>query len=282
MGLVESMKRTVTMFSSQVGNQELALISQVLENAPHKVDEREHCSVWQWHTQALVAHTELQQIVPDADFIILESTPQIRLACFDMDSTLIKAEVIDELAAEFGIKDKVAAITNRAMRGEIDFRESFVSRLALLEGLSESALESVYARLPIMPGARKLITGLNKLGIETVIISGGFSFFAERLAADLGMSQVFSNTLDCVNGKLTGKVIEPVVDAEFKAAKLLELSHAMGVETTQVLAVGDGANDIPMLNSAGIGIAFHAKPKVQEMAPFSLSRPDLSSILDLL
>ncbi len=215
------------------------------------------------------------------DVLCLNSPPP-KLALFDMDSTLIQHEVIDELASEFGLGAQVSAITARAMRGELDFVESFTERLGLLAGLSESALESVYARLQLMPGADVLMANLRAGGVRTGIVSGGFSFFAERFQARLGMDFVLSNPLQCVDGQVTGRVIPPVIDGSVKESTLRSEAQAMGLELADTLAVGDGANDIPMLLAAGTGVAFHAKPAVAAGARHVMRYQDLSALSYLL
>ena len=205
-----------------------------------------------------------------------------RLVAFDMDSTLIEAEVIDELAAEAGVGEKVSAITERAMRGEIDFKESFRERVSLLAGLDERALQKVAERLKITEGAEHLISTLRTLGYKTAILSGGFTYFARHLQARLGIDYVYANELDIDNGRVTGRVAGAIVDGERKAELLRELAREQGVNLEQVIAVGDGANDLPMLSVAGLGIAFRAKPLVQQSAEQSISTLGLDAILYLL
>ncbi|MGB0713411.1 MAG: phosphoserine phosphatase SerB [Gammaproteobacteria bacterium] len=205
-----------------------------------------------------------------------------RLVCFDMDSTLIQVEVIDELAAAAGVKDQVAAITESAMRGEIDFKESFRRRMALLEGLDESVLEGIAERLPITEGAERLISTLRSLGYKVAILSGGFTYFAEYLQRRLGIDYVYANTLEFRDGKLTGKASGQIVDGARKAELLREIARREGIRLEQVVAVGDGANDLPMLSIAGLGIAFHAKPIVKEQARHSIANLGLDAILYLL
>lgn len=205
-----------------------------------------------------------------------------RLVAFDMDSTLIEAEVIDELAKVAGVGDQVSAITERAMRGELDFSESFRARVALLKGLPESALEEVAAGLRISEGAEHLIATLRRLGYRTAILSGGFTYFARHLQDRLGMDYVHANELDIVDGKVTGDIKGAIVDGARKAELLEQLAAQEGIDLQQVIAVGDGANDLPMLSIAGLGIAFRAKPLVQQSAEQSISTLGLDAILYLL
>lgn len=205
-----------------------------------------------------------------------------RLAVFDMDSTLIQAEVIDELAKAAGIGERVAAITERAMRGEIDFRASFTERMALLQGLSEEVLEDIGAGLRLTEGAERLFAELKRLGYKTAILSGGFTYFARQVQARLGIDYVYANELEIVDGKLTGRAVEPIVDAQRKADLLQELASREGLTLEQTIAVGDGANDLPMLALAGLGVAFRAKPLVRQSARQSVSVLGLDGVLYLL
>lgn len=205
-----------------------------------------------------------------------------RLVVFDMDSTLIEAEVIDELAKHAGVGEKVAEITERAMRGELDFQASFRERLGLLKGLPEGVLAEIADSLPITEGAAHLLQMLKKLGYRTAIVSGGFTYFAKVLQAKLGIDYVFANELAIRHGHVTGEVEGVIVDGERKAQLLRELARQENISLQQVIAVGDGANDLPMLGIAGLGIAFRAKPLVKEAAEQSISTLGLDAILYLL
>lgn len=205
-----------------------------------------------------------------------------QLVVFDMDSTLIDAEVIDELAIEAGVGDQVAAITEAAMQGELDFKQSFSQRLALLEGLSADVLQTVAQRLKLNEGAEHLIKTLRQLGYKTAIVSGGFTYFGNYLQSILGVDYVYANELDIENGLVTGKVVGDVIDGQRKADLLRELAQREGLVLEQVIAVGDGANDLPMLNIAGLGIAYQAKPLVKASAKQSISNLGLDGILYLL
>jgi phosphoserine phosphatase len=205
-----------------------------------------------------------------------------RLVCFDMDSTLIQTEVIDELAELAGVGEQVRAITESAMNGEIDFSESFKKRMALLEGLSEDVLHNVAVNLPITKGAHRLMKALKYYGYKTAILSGGFTYFGDYLQKELGIDYVYANRLEIKDGKLTGKYLGEIVDGNKKAEYLKAIAEKEGIHINQTIAVGDGANDLPMLNLAGLGIAFHAKPKVKENASTSISSLGLDGILYLL
>lgn len=205
-----------------------------------------------------------------------------RLVCFDMDSTLIQAEVIDKLAELAGVGPEVKAITESAMQGDIDFNESFIKRMKLLKGLKEDVLHDVAVNLPITKGAKRLIDTLKSYGFKTAILSGGFTYFGNYLKEELGMDYVYANELEIKDGVLTGGYIGEIVDGTKKAGYLKEIAKMEGIDISQTIAVGDGANDLPMLNLAGLGIAFHAKPTVKDNAQSSISSIGLDGVLYLL
>lgn len=205
-----------------------------------------------------------------------------RLVAFDMDSTLIQAEVIDELAAEAGVGREVAAITESAMRGELDFEQSFRRRVALLKGLRQEALHRIAARIPLTDGAERLVSTLRRLGYKTAILSGGFTWFGRILQQRLGIDYLHANELEIRDGQVTGEVTGRVVDGRRKAELLQEIARQENISLEQVIAVGDGANDLPMLGVAGLGIAFRAKPIVRQSARQSVSSLGLDGILYLL
>lgn len=205
-----------------------------------------------------------------------------RLVAFDMDSTLIRVEVIDELAKAWGVGEQVSAITESAMRGELDFRQSLARRLSLLKGMPAEMLEKVAEHIPLNDGAEKLVRNLKRFGYKTAVISGGFTYFGEKLQAKLGIDYVHANKLRIVDGKLTGEVDGEIVDAQRKAELLQSIARNENISLKQTIAVGDGANDLPMLNLAGLGIAFRAKPVVKEGAGHAISTLGLDAVLYLL
>ncbi|MGT2471106.1 phosphoserine phosphatase SerB [Paraburkholderia terrae] len=205
------------------------------------------------------------------------------LVAMDMDSTLITIECIDEIADFCGLKAEVAAITEASMRGEIkDFNESLTRRVALLKGLDASALEKVYEqRLQLSPGAEKMLAGAKAAGMKTLLVSGGFTFFTEKLQARLGLDFTRANTLEIVDGKLTGRVLGEIVNADVKARTLREACDKLGIEPTRAIAMGDGSNDLKMMAAAGLSVAFRAKPVVREAASVAFNHVGLDGLLRL-
>ena len=202
-----------------------------------------------------------------------------RLICFDMDSTLIQTECIDELAERAGVGEQVRAITESAMRGEIDFKESFAKRVALLKGLDESVMKEIAETMPITEGVERLMFVLKRYGYKIAILSGGFTYFGEYLQKKFGIDYVYANELEIIDGKLTGRYLGDVVDGKRKAELLRLIAQVEKVDIAQTIAVGDGANDLPMLSLAGLGIAFHAKPKVVANAKQSINTIGLDGVL---
>lgn len=210
-----------------------------------------------------------------------------RLIAFDMDSTLINIECVDEIAAAAGRRQEVAAITEAAMRGEItDFKDSLRRRVALLEGVPESALETVYReRLALNPGAETLVRACQRAGLKTLLVSGGFTFFTDRVRDRLGLDFTRSNVLDVADGKLTGRLVDQawgdICDGAEKRRMLIETCQRIGCAPTEAIAVGDGANDLPMMGQAGLSVAYHAKPKVREQAMLAIDRGGLDRVLEV-
>jgi phosphoserine phosphatase len=205
-----------------------------------------------------------------------------RLVAFDMDSTLIQAEVIDELAKLHGVGDQVSAITSAAMRGELDFKQSFTKRVSLLRGLPAQRVQEVLHSVPLADGAERLVSTLKMLGYKTAILSGGFTFFGKHLQLRLGIDHMVANDLEIEDGVVTGRVAGEIVDGKKKVELLEAIARTENISLDQVVAVGDGANDLPMLNIAGMGIAFHAKPLVRQSANHAVSHLGLDSILYLI
>jgi phosphoserine phosphatase len=205
-----------------------------------------------------------------------------KLLVMDMDSTLVQSEGIDELAKEAGVGERVAAITRRAMNGELDFRGALQERVGLLRGLSAEALVRVEERTRLTSGAETLLAVLRKVGCAVAVVSGGFDYFTDRLKTRLGLDHTFANRLEINDGRLTGRLVGDIVDGSRKASVIDELAETYQASRDRVVAIGDGANDLPMLNRAGLGVAFCAKPAVSEAAPVTVSVKDLAAVLCLL
>lgn len=262
--------------------QQLAHLSGMTGSDFRQIADRAFSATVQQSITEVVIYCEAQQLdcafVPDD--LVLNS---IGLVVMDMDSTLISIECIDEIADMQGLKPQVAEITESAMRGEIEFAESLRRRVALLEGLDEGALQRVYdERLRLNPGAEFMLAELQKRGIKTLLVSGGFTFFTERLKARLNLDYAQSNTLEIIGGKLTGKVLGDILDAQGKADWLNHVREELGLTKAQVIAIGDGANDLKMMSEAGAGIAYHAKPVVRTQATFALNHVGLEGVIALL
>jgi phosphoserine phosphatase len=256
----------------------------------HKDDKTKACVEFSLRGESVDAanmRRELMEVANDMEVDIAVQEDNIfrrnrRLIAFDMDSTLIETEVIDELAAYAGVGKEVSEITEKAMAGEFDFSESLEQRVALLKGLDVSVMDEIAAKLPLTEGTEHLFRMLKMLGYKTAILSGGFSFFGRTLKEKLGIDYVYANELDIVDGKLSGKVIKPIVDGERKAELLAQIAEREQISLQQSIAVGDGANDLPMLAAAGLGIAFRAKSIVKQSAEQSISTLGLDGILYLM
>jgi len=258
------------------------------------------------HLAKLAGATTIESITPNAFRLVSASAnPEIALFCkqkkldyalvtpgrkfadfrlvvMDMDSTLITIESIDEIADFMRLKSRVAEITAAGMRGELDFKESLLQRVNLLEGADENMLMRVYEeRLRLSPGADRLLTRLHELGIKTLLVSGGFTFFTDRLARRLGLDYSYSNTLEIIGGRLTGRVLGEIVDGDGKCSELLRVRNELGLSKQQIIGVGDGANDLKFMAECGVSIAFHAKPVVQSQATYALNNSGLDGVLNL-
>jgi phosphoserine phosphatase len=232
----------------------------------------------------LVARAALEALAPPADvFVLTKANRDCRLFVADMDSTMITVECIDELADYAGLKKEIAAVTERAMRGELDFAQALTGRVGLLRGLDATMIDRCREeRVRLMPGARTLVQTLRARGARTILVSGGFVPFAQPVAAEIGFDVAIANVLHIEDGKLTGTVGEPIVDAARKRGELLAAAQVGGLTAAQSIAIGDGANDIPMIEAAGLGIAYHAKPKTRAAADAAIERGDLSVLLHAL
>lgn len=248
-------------------------IEQIESHAYRFVDAKQHDSIAEYcyEHQLDYGYTRSGQKLSDFGLVVM-----------DMDSTLITIECIDEIADMYHLKPQVSAITESAMRGEIDFAESLRRRVALLEGLEESALQRVYdERLKLSPGAENMLAKLKEHGIKTLLVSGGFVFFTEKLKARLGLDFTHANTLEIVDGKLTGKVLGNIVDAQAKANWLMHTRDALQLGSKQVIAMGDGANDLKMMTQASVSIAYHAKPVVRSQATYAFNFVGLDGLIRL-
>lgn len=237
-----------------------------------------------FYGERAVARAALESLALPADLFVLEpANRDCRLFIADMDSTMITVECIDELADYAGIKAQIAAVTERAMRGELDFAEALAGRVALLKGLAESVIEQCrLERVAIMAGARPLVRTLKARGARTILVSGGFIPFAQPVGQEIGFDVQIANVLHMADGKLAGTVAQPIVDAARKRAELLGAIAALGIAPAQSIAIGDGANDIPMIEAAGFGVAYHAKPKTRAAADAAIERGDLGVLLHAL
>ena len=228
------------------------------------------------------AETAARQAIGDAAIDVLVQPAEgrrKRVFVADLESTIIENEMLDELAEFVGLRAHVAEITRRAMNGELDFTAALAERVALLKGLPATVLDEAAARIRLMPGARALLATLRAAGVRTALVSGGFTVFAERIAAGLGFEQVVANRLDIAEGKIAGTVAAPILTRDTKRDTLLELARQNGVALEATLAIGDGANDLPMLQTAGLGVAFHAKPAVAAVSRWRLDHADLTGVL---
>ena len=264
-----------------LGPEQLSHLTTLNAASANKIADQAYAINVAGRNDEVVRYCELHSIdaafVPDAQIL-----DHFGLVVMDMDSTLINIECIDEIADMQGLKPQVAAITESAMRGEIEFAESLRRRVSLLEGLNESALQRVYdERLQLNPGAQTLIDTLQAHGITTMLVSGGFTFFTDRLKARVGLDHAHANVLEAANGKLTGKVLGAILDAQGKADWLTRTRVELGLRRDQVIAIGDGANDLKMMEAAGVGIAYHAKPVVRAQATYAISHVGLDGVANL-
>ena len=244
------------------------------------VEESQACDLF-FDGEPKAVRTALDNLVPGVDVVVQpEAGRRKRLLIADMDSTMITVECIDELADYAGLKAEVAAVTERAMRGELVFEQALTERVALLRGLDEAVLDRCHAeRVRIMSGAIPLVRTMKREGAYCLLVSGGFTRFADKVAAEIGFDHAISNTLGIEGGKLLGEVALPIVGAQTKRQALLDAAEQRGLELDQCLAVGDGANDIPMLETAGLGIAYHAKPATAAAADARIDHGDLGALL---
>ena len=266
--------------SNELTDEQLTLIQSTFKQLPQQADGFYFLE----STEGIELSTVRQQLGIDINALHGGfKGDQVRLLVTDMDSTLISIECIDEIADMQGIKAQVSAITEAAMRGELDFAASLTQRVALLKGLPESSLQRVYdERLRLNPGAEKLIAYLKQSSVKLALVSGGFTFFTEQLKQRLGLDYTLANTLEVRNGVLTGRVEGDIIGAQAKADLLLQLSNELSLDKHQVIAMGDGANDLLMLDEAGLSVAYHAKPTVQTQTAIQLNHSGLDAVIDLL
>jgi phosphoserine phosphatase len=288
----------ITCVGQQIGAYPLHRIAKALARKGMNIDKVGKLTLHSMSSVEIVAHSPKQLDPKQVSRDLLQLSTELgvdvaiqrydllrrakRMIVFDMDSTLIAQEVIDELAKEAGVAKKVSGITKRAMNGELDFSESLKARVKCLKGLPESALQKVYQRLQLTTGTERLLNVLRHLGFKTAVISGGFTYFTERLKDRLWLDYAFANQLEIVDGRLTGQVVGEIIDAHRKAFILQTLAQGEGISLDQVIAIGDGANDLPMLSRAGLGIAFHAKEVVRRKASYTIHQAGLDAVLYLL
>ncbi|WP_371319645.1 phosphoserine phosphatase SerB [Oceanimonas pelagia] len=291
-GRLPEVQGRLVLLAERLSKQALARSLQVLDDAGVRVElsavdvvagrELASLRLSAWSPEL---KTALQQVATNWDLACVPALPDAGspgLVLMDMDSTAIQIECIDEIAALAGVGEEVAAVTRAAMEGALPFSESLRRRVRALAGADAAIIDEVIGRMPLMPGLTELVAGLKAMGWKVAIASGGFVPFARHLQQQLGLDAVFANTLGIENGKLTGEVLGAIVDADAKANILTELAHEHGIPLTQTVAIGDGANDLKMLARAGLGVALHAKPLVQEQAPVCLNRLSLEGVLGLL
>lgn len=278
----------LTLFNDDVLALQINDLQRLLQNLNHEINLClfNHSSHYHWTLYAeysILKQLQIQINRENFDFLLWpEKTVQApKLMLFDMDSTFIEIEVIDELARYHQVADKVSALTESAMRGELDFAQSLISRVSCLQGLSVVAIEEIAVKLPLSAGVTKLVTAGKTNHCVTAIVSGGFSPFVEKLKQSLDLYQVKANHLEIIAGELSGKVIEPIVDAKAKAVFLQQLCQQLNILPEQVLAIGDGANDLLMMQAAGFNLAYKAKPKVQQQARGRINATTLDRLVDI-